>query len=359
MAGGRRRVATVVATGLMLVAACGRGGDDDAGDGAADEAVPPNDSDDTAVGARTSSDGCDSDSAAPAADERVTLQSGGEERWYLRHLPPSYDGAEAVPLVVDFHGYSEGAEVHVMNSELSAFGDEHGFVTLTPQGRGEVPRWEPTPDGVDVAFVGDLLDEAAATLCVDPTRFYATGLSNGAMMTSVVACVFADRIAAAAPVAGVADVGTCEPTRPVPVVSFHGTDDPFIDYEGGFGPAVANLPAPDGRGTLGDLDEQEADDLDDTGGVDGQSVPEVMAGWAGRNGCHDDAPAETEVADDVTILSYGCPEGAEVELYRIEGGGHTWPGSPLLDGVELVGPTTFSISANEVMWEFFEDHPLA
>lgn len=58
-------------------------------------------------------------------------------------------------------------------------------------------------------------------------------------------------------------------------------------------------------------------------------------------------------------VSYSCPQGADVELYRIEGGGHSWPGSDFSARVEsYVGPTTFSIDANEVMWSFFQDHPL-
>jgi polyhydroxybutyrate depolymerase len=356
MVGGRRSVAASLAAGLLLIAACSSSDDADPASEGAEEAEPAEEAGEPDAGEETRSPGCGS--AAPAADERVTVTSGGEERWYLRHLPPRYDGTEPLPLVIDIHGYSEGAEIHVMHSQMGEFGDEQGFVTLTPQGRGEVPFWDTAPDGVDVAFIGDLLDHAEETLCLDPNRVYVTGLSNGAMMTSVVACVFAERIAAAAPVAGVAEVGDCTAERPVPVVSFHGTEDPFLDYEGGFGPATAQLPAPDGEGTLGDLEGDEAEQLEETPGADGPSVPEVMAGWAERNGCEDDPPGESEEADDVTLLTYPCPEGAEVELYRIEGGGHTWPGSRFLDGVELVGPTTFSISANEVMWEFFEEHPL-
>lgn len=356
---GARRWGVVLAAWLLVAGACAR--DDATGSGAGGEAADADEpavSDPGDVGPRASA-GCDAATAPAPGEERVTLPSGAQERWYLRHLPPGYDGTEPLPLVVDFHGYSEGAEVHAGHSELGAFGDERGFVTLSPHGRGEVPFWDTAPGGVDVTFAGDLLDHAAETLCLDLARVYVAGLSNGAMMTSVVACVYADRVAAAAPVAGVADVGGCEPERPVPVVGFHGTDDPFLAYEGGFGPAVSLLPAPDGEGTLGDLDEDDAADAaDSVGQPEAPSVPDAMAAWAERNGCDGGDPQEAMEADDVTVLTYPCPEGAEVELYRIEGGGHTWPGSPFLDGVELVGATTFSISANEVMWAFFEDHAL-
>ena len=66
------------------------------------------------------------------------------------------------------------------------------------------------------------------------------------------------------------------------------------------------------------------------------------------------------VADDVELQAgVDCPAGAEVQLYVVEGGGHTWPGSEFDTRIEpIVGAVTMSISANELMWEFFEEHPL-
>jgi polyhydroxybutyrate depolymerase len=83
-----------------------------------------------------------------------------------------------------------------------------------------------------------------------------------------------------------------------------------------------------------------------------------VAAWAERNGC-DTPPDSEELATDVTIERYSCPAGADVELYRIEGGGHTWPGSEFSARIEsIVGRTTTSISADEVMWAFFQSHPM-
>jgi polyhydroxybutyrate depolymerase len=356
MARSLRRLTAVVICGV-LVGACS-GGDDDADDAegaasAADDApavVAPADVD------PRPSDGCGS-STVGAGQEKVTIASGGRERWYVRHVPPAHDGAAPVPVVVDLHGYSEGAEVHALVSGLGPYGDEQGFVTLTPhgQGQGPVPLWDTTPGGPDQVFLEAMLDDVEAQLCVDTARVFVTGLSNGAMMTSMLACELADRFAAAAPVAGVTEVAGCNADRPVPVVAFHGTDDGFLAYEGGFGPQVASLPSPDGRGTLGDAADQAGGSAEPTG----PSVPDVVAGWAERNGCDDTAPDEEVVADDVTLLAFACPAGAEAELYRVEGGGHSWPGSEFLaNAVSVVGHTTMSISADEVMWEFFEQHPL-
>jgi polyhydroxybutyrate depolymerase len=299
------------------------------------------------------SSGCRGGAAGlPAGEEKATMTSGGVERWYLRHVPAAHDGTTPLPLIVDLHGYTEGAQVHAIHSDLGAFGDRHGFVTITPQGLGAVARWETALGSGDVKFIADLLDKVEQTVCVDTARVFVTGLSNGAMMTSVVACALADRVAAVAPVAGITDVARCKPARPVPVVAFHGTADPFVAYDGGLGPAVAKLPAPDGSGkTLGEVGALNA--------PKGPSVPEVLQSWARRNGCKGQA-SEKRIASDVTELSYACPAGADVELYRVEGGGHSWPGSAFSKQIKsVVGPTTDSISADEVMWTFFQAHPLA
>jgi polyhydroxybutyrate depolymerase len=351
------RIAAVLTCGFLL-GACSSGNDDGggaerAGSSRADAAAPATPAE---VEPRPSP-GCGA-STAGAGQEKVTITSGGIERWYLRHVPPAHDGTTPVPVVVDLHGYSEGADVHALVSGLGPYGDEQGFVTLTPHGQGEgpVPLWDTTPGGRDQKFVEGMLDDVETSLCVDTARVFVTGLSNGAMMASTLACELSDRFAAAAPVAGVTEVANCDADRPVPVVAFHGTDDGFLAYDGGFGPQVASLPSPDGRGTLGDA----ADQAGELAEASGPSVPEVMAGWAGRNGCDDAVPEKEAVADDVTLLSFACPRGAEAELYRVEGGGHSWPGSAFLANVEdIVGRTTMSISANEVMWAFFERHPLA
>jgi polyhydroxybutyrate depolymerase len=238
-------------------------------------------------------------------------------------------------------------------SALGPFGDTHHFVTITPQGSGtSVPRWDTGLHSADVKYIGDLLDEVERTVCVDEHRVFVTGLSNGAFMTSAVACKYADRIAAAAPVAGIRDIAGCKPARPVPVIAFHGTADPYVSYNGGLGEKAAELPAGDGSGkTLGQIGAVNPKQK-------GATIPQITAAWAKRNGCTT-RPTSTTVAADVTLIRFPCPHGDEAELYRITGGGHTWPGSAFSKAIaSAVGYTTFSISADDLMWKFFEDHPL-
>jgi hypothetical protein len=93
--------------------------------------------------------------------------------------------------------------------------------------------------------------------------------------------------------------------------------------------------------------------------LEDRSVPEVLAVWAGRNGC-DAAPRIEEVADDVQRFSWtGCSGEADVQLYVIEGGGHSWPGSDVSMAAEaMIGPTSRSIRADELISAFFRDHPM-
>ena len=296
--------------------------------------------------------GCKAAPVAPG-EEQVNTTSGGAARYYIRHVPPSYDGRKPFPLVVDLHGHLEGAKLHTTNSMLGAFGDAHRFVTITPQGSGTpAPDWDPEFNSPDVRFISDLLDEAERTLCVDMQRIFVTGYSGGAFLASSIACVDATRVAAIAPVSGLRDPPGCRPARPVPVLTFHGTGDEWVAFGGGLGPRAQTALADDGTGrTLGETPAGQAV-------ARGASIPNIVAAWAKRNHCAA-KPTETNIAPDVDRVRYRCPSKADVELYRIAGGGHTWPGSTFSKTIQFaVGPTTSSIDADAVMWAFFQAHPL-
>jgi polyhydroxybutyrate depolymerase len=165
-------------------------------------------------------------------------------------------------------------------------------------------------------------------------------------------------------VAGIDTLPRCPRSRPVPVITFHGTADPLSHYDGTPSSVTQNLPAPNGSTeTLG----QEAAHL---GGRDpltlnldllapGPSIPQETASWATRNGCSTKVTTAT-IAHQVSLLSWSCPRHADVELVRIQGGGHSWPGSQTSAALSsVIGPTTFAISADAEMWSFFRAHPLS
>jgi polyhydroxybutyrate depolymerase len=264
------------------------------------------------------------------------IVSSGATRDYVLYVPPSYDRTRPTPLVISMHGAGGWAAMQRDVSQWNRVADEHGFIVVYPAGiSGSGPRVWNVNRGPglrrDVQFISELIDSLEANHNVDPSRVYANGLSNGGGMSFVLSCTLSHRIAAVGLVASAQSLpfDWCTDARAVPMISFHGTADRLTRYEGGIA-WVTPSPFPD--------------------------VPGFTANWARRNRCAPN-PTEARVATDVTRRSYGeCANDADVVLYTIEGGGHTWPG-----GAELpywLGPTSRSIDAASEMWAFFHAHPL-
>ena len=344
------RIAAAVVLGVLAASCSGDNDTTATADEAATttDAASPDRPTTTAVdsvadaGAAVPSAGCGTGGHPALTAEKVTMEVADEERYYLLTVPEGTDEAPA-PVVFDFHGLMEGAELAAKASRLPELGVEEGFITVVPNGRGNPVSWDVTPDPAtnpDMAFVAEVLDTLEAEQCVDTSRVYATGLSNGAMMTSGVACAFPDRVAAVAPVAGV--MASCEDTdRPVPMLGFHGTADPILFFNGGVGDLGGLI-----AGTADASKVPEAD-------LEGAGYPAAVAEWAVRNGCEDSFTDE-QVEDDVTRRTYECPEGADVIFDIVVGGGHTWPGSEFNAQLgDLMGPTTLNLDASATMWAFF------
>jgi polyhydroxybutyrate depolymerase len=289
--------------------------------------------------------GCGTQVEAVVEAER-TLEVGGVPRRYLVTVPSGHDGETPLPVVFDFHGLMEGAEIHANMTQYSALAEEEDFVVVFPHGTGEQVAWNTDFDvdaNPDVAYFDAVLDQVGASACIDESRVYATGLSNGAMFTSVLLCGRADVLAAAAPVAGITDSDTCDPAEPVPSVTFHGTADPILLFNGGVD--VSAIPGLGGEGSGTTTTQAPAD-------VDGAGYPANVAAFAERNGC-DAEPADTEISGEVIHRVFDCPDGTDVEFYIVVGGGHSWPSSEFsLAIVDIVGPTTFDVDATRDAWEF-------
>ena len=330
---------------LVLVAGCSGSGGGDAGEGAEPAATtepgPP---------AAVPSPGCDGAVAQPQADlAEGSIEVGGAARRYLVSAPATAAGSEPLPLVLDFHGLAEGADVHAQMTQLGPLGVEEGFVTVFPHGTGQPVRWDVAPDpgaNADLAYVGALLDRIEAERCVDTSRVYATGLSNGAMMASTVACTMADRVAAIAPVAGLALPEPCEPARPVPILTVHGTADPILLFNGGIGTGALTAA----------LSGQEASPTTTVPpDLDGPGYPDTVRRWAELDGCDAGSARDERVGDEVIRRTFDCPEDAPVEFLIVEGGGHSWPSSEFSRSIErVVGPTTGDIDASAEAWRFFQ-----
>ena len=273
------------------------------------------------------------------------LTVDGLERSCRIHIPPHLDLSQPSPLVLVLHGAAMNAQMMASFSGMDAEADASRFIAVYPNGTGwqnTFLRWnsggigpeQQKPD--DVAFLRTLLDDLATVLKVDPRRVFAAGLSNGGMMSYRIAVEMSDRIAAIAAVGGTLTVRDPQPARAVPAIHFHGTDDRIVPYAG---PARRH-----------------------PSGISFQSVPETIAAWVKLTGCPD-RPVVQEVPDQfddgttVKITTYGPGrQGAEVVLVDVKGGGHTWPGKQ--PAVSLIGKSTREISANRMIWEFFQKHPL-
>jgi polyhydroxybutyrate depolymerase len=283
--------------------------------------------------------------ASDSSDMQESITYQGQLRTYLLHTPRGYDQNRSLPLVLVFHGgYGRGKTVE-RQSRFNNLADQKGFFVAYPDGIDK--HWNDgrldtdNPDVDDVGFISALIDRLVKTKNIDPSRVYATGISNGGAFTHKLACDLSDKIAAFAPVASSLSVrlaSTCKPNRPVPILMFNSPEDPFVPWQGG-----------EGKGR---------------GGVK-LSVPETVEWWRKHNDCSSDPEKKIlprTVAKDgtqVTVSRYsGCRSGSEVIFYTIEGGGHTWPGGEDPLPVRVSGRISNQISATEVMWQFFQRHTL-
>ena len=292
------------------------------------------------------------------------------DRHYDVRLPSA---SGPLPVLLYLHGgggSAEGAPGTTAEDDdaespdgLNALAEREGFIVVyaegvhTPLARklhtwnagGGVGDWQcvsghACSEGVDdVAYFGELLDDLESWAEVDTTRIYATGISNGGAMSYRLASAMPDRIAAIAPVASADqyDIALGQaPSRPVPILHVHGTEDPCWPWEGG-----------------------KAACLQDDG-KDKASVDATMALWASANGCEDASPVVTPLqdgADDGTTSTLEAWQGCEAELvlWRVEGGGHTWPDGYLYLKEQRIGRVERDVPGNEQIWAFLKTHSLS
>ena len=276
----------------------------------------------------------------------LTMTSGGEERRFQLIVPDDYDGTTPLPIVFALHGLTVSYAVVPAVSGFNEIAEQYDFIGVSPSGLldGPTPYWvaAPIPDNRDVAFISDLLDRLEAELCVDTSKVFSTGQSNGGQMSSQLACQLSDRITAVAPVAGVEFFEECAGV-PVPVMAFHGDADRVVTYEGGGlnATTISRLHYWKGEAPPG---------LPEHRGVD-----EAMRRWAVHNEC-DPEPIENQVSPEVVSLVWeNCT--ADTALYVVQGGGHTWPGKPIPGFEQMLGHTTTDIDATALMFEFFLGPP--
>lgn len=279
--------------------------------------------------------------------ETHSIHAGGLKRSYVVHVPKLHGESTPKPVVLALHGATMNGPMMASFTDLNHKADEAGFIAVYPNGTGKRSSFfwnggkccgSAMKENVDdVGFIDALLDDLMQKFAVDERRVYATGMSNGGIMAYRLAAELSGRIAAIAPVAGsmATEIGALK--RPVSVLHFHGTKDDFLPFQGGKGPKSIT-------------------------GTHFLSAEQSVGLWVTANGC-DEMPKIELLSNRndemvVTRKRYGPGnDGAEVALVVIDRGGHTWPGKK--SPATILGKSALNISANDLMWEFFQRHPMA
>ena len=278
------------------------------------------------TGAAPTASGCDASSPLePGTSIPLAVTVDGADRGYTVHVPAAMAAQTPTPLILAFAGYRMPPG---QLEQLSGL-DGSAAIVVYPQAASTAAGvgWQGAPyssGADDVAFTAALLDDVESRLCVDPKRVFATGISNGGGFVSLLSCALPERIAAFAVVSGAiypASNPSCASGSPVPVIEFHGTADDVIPYDGGIRHDATVAP-----------------------------VPLWLSQVATRNGCDTD-PRSESVATGVERQTWsGCHDRGALVHYRIDGGGHVWPGAP--------GSSETTISATTLIETFFTAHPL-
>ncbi|MEM2941111.1 MAG: PHB depolymerase family esterase [Thermoproteota archaeon] len=260
----------------------------------------------------------------------LSIEVDGQSRHYLIHIPPSYDGKTPLPLVVALHGYGGNSRNMETTTLFSLKADEEGFIVVYPQGISSDSSWNAgfccgqaaLTNMDDVEFIRRIVEKTQNDLKIDSKRIYATGLSNGGMMSHRLGAELSEIFAAIAVVAG--SIGKTPegsliievPSEAVSVIIFHGVQDQVVPYYGGAFSYEYMF----------------------------SSVDESVSFWVQANHCLNTPWVETSSNGNIIKNTYtGGINGTEVVLYTIMNGAHSWSFS--------------GISTTSLIWEFFENHP--
>lgn len=266
-----------------------------------------------------------------------SIKSGGIYRTYRLYIPAIYNGSTARPLVFNLHGYTSNAAAQQQYTIFEPIADTANFLMVFPQGTKDgsnQPFWNAGMSASlvnDIAFLNALIDSLDLTYNIDLNAVYSCGMSNGGFMSHTLACESSNRFTAIASVTGsifTTQYGSnCHPTRPVPVMQISGTADATVPYNG----ASGMMP-----------------------------IDSVVKYWVTKNNCNPTAAfnnvPNTNTSDGCTAEHYvysGGNLGSSVELYKVIGGGHTWPGSPF-----VIGTTNQDFYASKEIWRFFRQYRL-
>jgi polyhydroxybutyrate depolymerase len=281
-----------------------------------------------AVSACSASPASNADPGFPDGTSVHSMTFGGIDRSYRVYKPAGLPAS--APLVVMLHGgFGDGAQAEKAYG-WDQLADSAKIVVAYPDGVGRA--WNvhgccgrPARDGIDdVGFITAMVGQVSGAVGIDPSHIYATGISNGGMMSYTLACN-SGLFAAIGPDSAT-QLDPCTSPHPTSVMHIHGTADRLIRYDGGPGAGVAH--------------------------IDGPSVPDVNAFWRDVDQC---AQPNVSTEGPVTTSTAACTDNRSVVLVTLDGGGHQWPGGATF--LERADPTSQALNATQTLWAFFAAHP--
>ena len=264
--------------------------------------------------------------------------SGGLQRTYEIHVPPTFDVGGTLPLLIFYHALGTSGVGFQNITGLDDLSLRERFVVVYPDGFGMERSWAIGSGltladqlGVDdILFTNTLINHISAELPIDQNRVYVAGFAEGGVMTQTLACFMGGtRIAAALIVGATPDLfftQRCFLQVPLPMMLIIGTEDP-------------SFPPVGSPFTL--------------------SIQETVDFWTRRFNCDVNPLVENlpDTQDDGTTVVRDTYSGCDFIHYTIEGGGGTWPGSSVAFD-PVFGLMSREIDASEVIVEFMLRHTL-
>ena len=258
----------------------------------------------------------------------ITFQ--GIDRDFSVYIPESYTHDSSSSMIFVFHGFGGSNNFIMYTSNFNSISERENFIVVYPQGSSfwgyphwNVGGWTNGSSVNDVEFIDFLIELISEQYNINQDRIYATGMSNGGFFSYLLACQLSDKIAAIASVTGSMTneiFNNCDPTKEVPVLQIHGTEDPIVTYEG--------------NSSIGSI-----------------GIESVLSYWKSNNYCHESETTELYDSNPNDsfyvhrILFDNGVNGSKVDHYKVYGGEHFW----FMED---------DINSSELIWEFFSQHDL-
>lgn len=266
-------------------------------------------------------------------------------RFYKIHVPKKYNSKLPTPLLLAFHG--GGGDMNIQSTDeyyrLISKSDTEGFIVVFPNGispfkSGKIATWNAgkccggarDKNVDDVSFIKQVVKNVSQQLNIDSKKIFATGMSNGGMISYRLACELSDTFKAIAAVAGTDNTMSCKPSTAVSILHIHAKDDDHVLFNGGAGANAFK-------------DRTQINEF--------VSVPDTINKWVKLNSCSTKPVRVLEKSGAYCDEYSNCKNNSKVKLCVTETGGHSWPGGKKPRNVG--GVPTKAISATNIIWDFF------